>query len=201
MNRGRCNANALSVRERVAQQELIPSPALRAPSPGGRGQRGQAVVELAFQIPLMLALLFGGVQIARVYYTYHALQKALRGGAGLLARSANVDYCNTSDTTLADVRNFMVFGNLQGEGTPVVPGLSPDMIQFFPERGVAGTTGVTECLCAQEADSCDIASGGRAPDFVVVNLGGGFPLAVPFPFVNLGTLNLRVSVRMPVTGG
>lgn len=164
-------------------------------------QRGQAVIELAFQIPLVLLLLFGTVQMARVFYVYHTLQKALRGGAGLLARSVNTNYCNSTDTMLTDARNFMVYGNLQGEGTPVVPGLTPDMIQILPERNVSGTTGITECLCTQDADSCDVTSGGHVPDFIVVNLGSGFPLSVPFPFVNLGTINLKVAVRMPVTGG
>ena len=149
----------------------------------------------------MIAILFGAVEIGRVFYTYHTLQKALRGGAGLLARSTNVEYCNSADLTLADARNFIVYGNFQGQGTPVVPGLTQDMIQIFPERSVAGSTGVIACMCAEDPDSCDISSGGRVPDFIVVNLGSGFPLAVPFPFVNLGTINLRVSVRMPVTGG
>src|SRR5262249_39583883 len=102
---------------------------------------------------------------------------------------------------IADIRNFIVYGNLQGQGTPVVQGLTPDMIQILPERNATGTTGVVECLCTEDRDGCDLSSGGRAPDFVVVNLGSGFPVAVPFPFVNLGTINLRVSVRMPVTGG
>jgi hypothetical protein len=165
-------------------------------------QRGQAVVELAVQIPIMLALLFGGVQIGRVYYIYHTLQKAVRGGAGLLARSGNVDYCNVSDATLADARNFIIYGNLQGVGPPVVEGLTPDMIQILPERGMPDSTAVTQCLCAQQdADSCDASSGGRVPDFVVVNLGSGFPLQVPFAFIHLGVINLKVSVRMPVTGG
>lgn len=93
-----------------------------------------------------------------------------------------------------------MYGNLQGQGTPVVQGLTPDMIQIFPERRVPDSVGLTLCLCTEDADSCDAASG-RAPDFIVINLGDGFPLAVPFPFVNIGTMNLRVSVRMPVTGG
>ena len=168
-----------------------------------RSQRGQVVVELAFQIPLMLALLFGGVQIGRVYYTYHTLQKALRGGAGLLARSVNVNYCSADDLTLRDARNFMVYGNLQGEGSPVVSGLTTDLIQILPERGMTGSTGVTECICTEGGgpDTCETGSGGRAPDFIVVNLRDGYPLAVPFPFVRIGIINLRVSVRMPVTGG
>jgi len=164
------------------------------------GQGGQVVAELAFQIPLLMAILFGAVQVGRVFYVYHTLQKALRGGAGLLARSVNVNYCSSTDVTLTDARNFIVFGNLQGEGTPVVPGLTPDMIQILPERAMAGA-GVTQCLCTEDTDGCDPSTGGRAPDFVVVNLGGGFPLALPFPYGNLGTVSLRVSVRMPVTGG
>jgi acetyl-CoA C-acetyltransferase len=44
------------------------------------------VLELALQIPLVLALLFGAVQLARVFYVYHTLQKALRGVAGVAPR-------------------------------------------------------------------------------------------------------------------
>jgi hypothetical protein len=158
-------------------------------------------VELVIQIPLIMVILFGTVEVARVFYVYHKLQKSLRGGAALLARSSNVLYCDSNDLTLMDARNFMVYGNLQGQGAAVVQGLTPDLIQILPERGVTDTTGVVSCFCTEDADSCDTASGGRAPDFIVVNLGSGFPLPIPFPFVDLGTINLRVSVRMPVTGG
>ena len=169
-----------------------------------RSQRGQAVLELAFQIPLMMALLFGAVQIGRIFYTYHTLQKAIRGGAGLLARSVNVGYCpadaRVSDPIIVDAVNFAIYGNLQGLGTPVVPGLTPDMIQVVPERNTSGT--VTPCTCSDATDtnSCSTANGGRPPDFIVMNLPNGFPLSIPFPFINIGTINLRVSVRMPVTG-
>ena len=148
----------------------------------------------------MLVLLFGAFQVARVFYVYHSLQKALRGGAGLIARAVNVNYCDIEDTTVTDARNVVVFGNLQGVGPPVVQGLTSDMIEILPERRTAGATEVTDCPCTEELESCNIASGGSAPDFVVVRLTNGLPLSVPFPFVNLGTINLRASVRMPMTG-
>ncbi len=163
-------------------------------------QRGHALVELAFLIPIIVALLFGAFHVARVYYTYHTLEKALRGGAGLIARSVRVNYCSLTDETLTDARNFIVYGNLQGEGTPVVAGLTADMVQFIPERNSTESASLGQCLCTEEAESCDISAGGRPPDFIVVNLGSGFPVPVPFPLINLGALNLRVSVRMPVTG-
>lgn len=156
---------------------------------------------MAFQIPLIMAMLFGVVEIGRMFYVYHSLQKALRGGAAFLARSTGTEYCLAGSPALEDARNLIVYGNLQGEGTPVVQGLTPDMIEILPERVVAGSTGVIACLCTEDPESCDPSSGGRAPDFIVVNLGSGFPLAVPFPYVNLGTINLKVSVRMPLTGG
>ena len=168
-----------------------------------KSQRGQAIAELALQIPLMMLILFGAVELGRVFYVYHTLQKAVRGGASFLARSNNVEYCNPTDLTLQDARNFIVWGNLQGLGQPVVQGLTTDVIQILPERKETGSTGVLACSCAADPgdpESCDVSSGGRPPDFVVINLGTGFPIAVPFPFVNIGTINVQVSVRMPVTG-
>jgi hypothetical protein len=124
----------------------------------------------------------------------------LRGGAAFIARTTNINYCDPSDAALADAKNLMVFGNLQGEGVPILPGFSTDIIQILPERILAGTTTVTSCLCTNDPESCDVSAGGRSPDFVVVNLMSGFPIQVPFPYVQLDTIILRVSVRMPVTG-
>ncbi len=151
----------------------------------------------------MMLILFGAVEIGRVFYVYHTLQKAVRGGAALIARTPNVEYCDSTNLAFQDARNFIVWGNLQGTGDPVVQGLTPDLIQIVPERIQTGTTGVVTCACGTDPgdpESCSVGSGGRAPDFVVVHLGSGFPLAIPFAFVNLGSVNLTVSVRMPVTG-
>jgi hypothetical protein len=168
---------------------------------GLKKTRGQAAAEMAFLVPLLMLLLFGVFQVARVFYLYHTLQKALRGGAGLLARSNGVNYCDLGDPNLLAVQNFIVFGNLQGVGSPLIQGLTPELIQIFPERIQTGSTAVAACLCTSDADSCDVTSGGRAPDFVTINLGpSGFPVLVPFPFMNFGAIPLKVSVRMPLTG-
>ncbi len=165
-----------------------------------KSQRGQALLELAFQIPLLLVILAGAVQLARVFYTYQPLENALRGGAGLLARSTGVNYCDAGDSAITRAKNFIIYGNLQGVGSAILPGLV-DLIQIVPEREDPASTSVNTCACGtNDADDCDISAGGRAPDFVVVNLGNGYPLQLPFAYVNLTTLNLKVSVRMPVTG-
>jgi hypothetical protein len=172
-----------------------------------RSQRGQALLELAFQIPLLFLILAGALQLARVFYTYHTLEKAVRGGARLLSGSSNVNYCNAGDAAITGARNFIVYGNLQGAGTPIVQSASCDgsclqqLIQVLPERQDLNSLTVNPCPCGtQGADDCDVSAGGRAPDFVVVNLGAGYPVQFPFAFLSLTTPNLKVSVRMPVTG-
>lgn len=165
------------------------------------GEHGQSAVEFALMLPVMMLLLFGIVQIARVFYVYHTLQKALRGGAGFIARTNQVNYCDDQNESFLNARNYIVFGNLEGSGTAVVNGLTPEMIQILPERVVSDPPVVEQCLCSEDAASCDITSSGRAPDYVVVNLGAaGFPVDVRFPFVTIGSIPLRVSVRMAVTG-
>lgn len=163
--------------------------------------RGQAVVEIAFLIPLAMILLFGIYQFGRVFFLYQTLQKAVRGGAGLIAKTSNVNFCDPSDLAFVDVRNFIVYGNLEGAGTPIVQGLTPDLIQISAERTIPGSATVTDCICGQDTDSCDPTQGGRPPDFIVVNLGAGYQLDVQFPFVTLPPIPLKVSVRMAVTGG
>ncbi len=189
---------------RFRNPQRVPAQSESTTCPGKVGirtrERGQAAAELVFSIPVLLMLLFAAFQLARVFYVYHTLEKALRGGAGMLARASSVNYCDSADPALLDARNFIVYGNLQGTGSPVVAGLTPDLVQIFPERAVAGSTVVTECLCGEE-ESCDTAAGGHPPDYITINLGSGFPLEVPFPTVSFTTINLRVSVRMPVTGG
>lgn len=176
------------------------------------GQRGQAAMEMAIMIPVLMMLMFGAYQLARVFYTYHTLQKAFRGGAGMLAHASGVDYCQ-ADPVIANAQNFVVYGSVTpNQGSPVVQGLTTDMVQVVAERIPTGSTSPGPCPCdtgggpSGDPDSCDILNGGRAPDFVVVNDDGvsstGFPVSVLFPFVSLGTgiINLQVSVRMAVTG-
>lgn len=166
-----------------------------------RDCRGQVAVEMAFLAPVLLLILFGAFELGRVYYTYHSLQKALRGGAGVLARTGNVNYCDSGDAAIIDIKNVIVFGNLQGTGDPVIQGLTPEMVVITPERTQSDSTTVDLCPCG-DTTGCDPASGGRAPDFVVVSLGPtGFPMNVALAYINLGTFSLKVSVRMPVTAG
>ena len=119
----------------------------------------------------------------------------------MLARTSNVNYCDAADPAIANAKNFIVYGNLQGIGNQVVPNLA-DFIQVQAEREDSSLTTLNSCPCGSaDADDCDISGGGRSPEFIVINLGDGYPVQLPFAYLTLTTLNLKVSVRMPVTGG
>jgi hypothetical protein len=162
-------------------------------------REGQAAVETAILLPVLLMMMLAGFQMARVFYVYHTLHKAMRGGMQYMLRQPAVNFCDPNDPVLLDTKNFIVFGNLQGSGTPVVTGLTPDLISIFPERTDATGSTVADCPCSGDGN-CDPANAGRRPDYVTVNFPGGFPLQVAFPLVQFGAINLKVSVRQPYLG-
>lgn len=159
---------------------------------------GQSSVEAALILPLVMMMVFGTFSVGRLFYIYHTLQKAMRGGVEYALRAQGVNFCDLNDPVLFDAKNIIVYGNLQGAGDPVVGGLTTDMIQFIAERGDPNSSVVNDCGCAD--NGCDITSGGRPPDFVTVNLGGGLPVNFAVPFLKLGTISVRVSVRQPFLG-
>ena len=156
-------------------------------------------VETAILLPVLILLLFSAVQLGRVFYIYHTLHKAVRGGMQYMLRQPIVNFCDLNDPVLLDTKNVIVFGNLQGLGSPVVTGLTADLIQIFPERSDPAGGTVADCPCSGDG-SCDPTSGGRRPDFVTVRFEPGFLLNLTFPLVSFGPLNLRVSVRQPYLG-
>jgi Flp pilus assembly protein TadG len=59
---------------------------------GGRRPRGQALVELALIIPVLVFIVFGITDIGRAYYQYTTMTEAVREGA----RYAAVNWSNSS---------------------------------------------------------------------------------------------------------
>jgi hypothetical protein len=160
---------------------------------------GQTAIETAFLLPMLILLLGGVFELGRLMYIYNTLEKSLKSGVQYLQRTQGVDFCNVSDPALTDAANFIVYGNLQGTGDAVLPGLTPGMVSFYGERGDPNTSLIIECSCGG-AGSCDTENGGLPPDYIVANLGAGYPLDMTFPMGVFGLVNLPVSVRLPFLG-
>ncbi|KQT10584.1 TadE/TadG family type IV pilus assembly protein [Ramlibacter sp. Leaf400] len=79
-------------------------------------QGGTAIIEFALVLPLLVLLSMVVVELGRAMYQYNALAKSVRDAARYLSMQA-------PDTQVAQAKNLVVFGNLAGTGTPLVPGL------------------------------------------------------------------------------
>ncbi|OYW10261.1 MAG: hypothetical protein B7X34_04970, partial [Acidobacteriia bacterium 12-62-4] len=87
----------------------------------------------------------------------------------------------------------------ESAGADIITNLTADQIRIRLERVDPDTSQLGECECS--STGCDIAQGGRNPDFIVVSFTDGFPMRPNIPFFNATeTFALRPLVRMPVGG-
>lgn len=90
-------------------------------------QRGAVLVEMALVTPILVFMMMATAEVARAFIDHNTLTKAVRNGARHVASFA---YQGTSGTInigaalRAEAQNLVVFGNLAGAGTPVLPGLT-----------------------------------------------------------------------------
>lgn len=97
-------------------------------------ERGVQLLEVAIVIPILL-MLFGAVaEFGRYFYEYTTVAKAARVGARYLANksvTSGKDYATPA-------KNLVVYGNIGGTGTPVLPGLSPANVDIQYIGGPGG---------------------------------------------------------------
>ena len=99
-------------------------------------QRGLAMVELVMTAPILLLLLFATVAFGEFLIDYSALNDGVRNAARYVSGAAN----NGTDGTLVAVggavwtglvtnaKNLAVYGNVNGTGTAILPGLGVGQI-------------------------------------------------------------------------
>jgi len=160
--------------------------------------RGSALLETLLVTPLLVVLVFGGMEFAKATLTYYQLHKALRGGARMAALLRGADFCSAEDAQIAALKNFIVFGP-DGTVEPVVRGLEAGRILLTPERLDAENASVGTCDCTGPA-GCGLSEGGRAPDYVVAEVDGGYEFELAIPFRTPETIFLRPRVRAAFGG-
>ena|SRR5689334_2750387 len=104
-----------------------------------RDEQGVQLLEVAIVLPIML-LLFGAVaEFGRYFYEYTTVAKAARVGARYLASKS----VNSGTNYEAQAKNLVVYGNIAGSGSPVLPGLS---VANVTVQYVGGTAGVPDLV-------------------------------------------------------
>lgn len=75
-------------------------------------QRGTAAVEMALMLPLLILLMFGGLEVAHYLYVEHQVVKGVRDGARYAARMpfSKVSCAGVDATTESDIKDVTRLG-------------------------------------------------------------------------------------------
>ena len=162
-----------------------------------RRRRGNSLLETAMFVPVLMLLLVGMIEFARVTYTYYTLHKTLYTLARYLGTRQGANLCDEGDAEVAAAKEYALTGATDGTAESFFPGLTTDMIQVRVERATADS-GIGECECS--VTGCDAGAGGRPPDFIVVSIPDGYSMRLSFPYIAGETILLRPTVRVPFGG-
>jgi hypothetical protein len=89
------------------------------------------MVEFTIALPIVLFMILAVAEVGRALIRYNALTKAVRDGARYAASEALL---GTTGAVVLDagleneIRNLVVYGNPEGNGTAILQGLEPDQI-------------------------------------------------------------------------
>ena len=103
-------------------------------------EAGTQLAEMAIVLPLLLVLFGATAEFGRFFYTYATLAKATRSAARYLTAS--------NKATDIGAQNLVIYGNAEGTGEPVLPGLGTTNVDIeregpagFPQKVTVAVTG------------------------------------------------------------
>jgi len=91
-------------------------------------QRGVAVVEFTIALPLLMFLFLAVSEIGRAFLQYNSLTRAVRDSARLVSTRAfagQSGVVSLDPAVVTAARNLVAYGNPQGAGPALLPGLAP----------------------------------------------------------------------------
>ena len=160
---------------------------------------GAAAVEMALVAPLLLALLFGSVELGKYFLDQHVVVKAVRDGARFAARQPITNFIDASagcsdiaDQPVAEqTRNVVRAGNLSGTGARLPYWTDPDTV-----------TVTSSCSAAAGGEDLGgIYAGEDSGGAPVVTISVSLPYRSLFGFVPFADkLDVRAEQQAVVTG-
>jgi len=158
-------------------------------------QSGSATIETALFLPVMMLLIVGMVQFGKITYTYYALRNAVYTAARYLSLQRGTNFCDPADPNITAAVNFATTGTTDASGALLVSNLTPDMLQV-----------TTECLVNGAVSTCDLSgcavspSLAARPDYIAVNIPGGYTVTPRLPFTTLLPISFSPSALVPFGG-
>ncbi len=160
-----------------------------------RRARGNAVLETALFIPVLLLLIVGIVQLGKVTYTYYTIKKILYAAARELAVQQAINFCDPADDPTAQAAmNFAL--NDPASGQPIVANLTA--LQVTTECTDPNNPGGAMVPC--DTSNCSGLTVAARPDFLQVSIPSGYPIEVRLPFLNPIPITFNPMVTVPFEG-
>ncbi len=89
--------------------------------------KGIAIVEFIIVLPICLILIMGTAEFGRAFMQYNTLTKSIRDGVRFASANALVGSTGVvtlNGTVQTETQNLVVYGNIAGVGTVLLPGLT-----------------------------------------------------------------------------
>lgn len=117
-------------------------------------RRGSVILEFAVATMILVPLLAGTFQFGYTLYVYNNLDSAVRGGARYASlRSYDSATGVASAAFSSAVKNMVVFGNPEGTGLPVAPGLGAANVEVLPNMNGAAPESMTVRIAGYTVDA------------------------------------------------
>ena len=159
-----------------------------------RRAKGNAVLETALWLPVLLLLIVGTIRFAKITYLYYSLNKIVYSVARQISVDQGIDFCNSADAAIQGAINAAITD--PSTQLPLISNLSADMFQV-----------TTTCLDSTGAPTpCDLTNCGVAiaaplhPACITVSIPGGYPIEPRIPYILLSAISLAPSVTVPFGG-
>jgi hypothetical protein len=112
------------------------------------------MLEFAVAAGVLVPLFAGTFQFGYSLFVYNELSSAVRGGARYASMRAYDSSNSTPSTAFSTaVRNMVVYGNAEGSGRPVAPGLTTAKVEIEPNMNGAVPESITVRISGLTVDA------------------------------------------------
>jgi hypothetical protein len=101
-------------------------------------QRGAVLAETAVVLPLLIFIILLAAEITNAFVDHNTLTKAVRSGARHVASNAvlgTTGVVQLQPQLIVEAQNLVVYGNVSGGGTAIIPGLAIGDVQVLDIGG------------------------------------------------------------------
>ena len=157
-------------------------------------RRGNAIVEFALLMPVLLLLTVGTIQFGKFIYLYYVIKKIEFAAARYLSIQQAIDFCNSPDALTEAAFNYGVTDSYTG--ALIVANLTADQFQVntFCVDPITGAAG------ACDASGCGGLTGAQRPDYIQIVIPNGYQVQIRLPYITLPAFNVYPTVTVPFNG-